>query len=70
VNSTARSIKLLAEHPYAKISFDKVIYTFALSLKNRNRRGRRDGSVVRSTGCPSKDQGSIPSIHMAAHNCL
>ena len=28
-------------------------------------------SVVKSTGCSSRDdQGSIPSTHMTAHNCL
>ena len=26
--------------------------------------------MVKSTGCSSEDLGSIPSTHMAAHNCL
>ena len=29
----------------------------------------RSGSVVKSTGCSSRETGSVPSIHMTAHNC-
>ena len=30
--------------------------------------GWRDGSVVKNTGCFSRDAGSILSIHLAAHS--
>lgn len=35
-----------------------------------NYSSRRDGSDVRTSDALSKDLGSIPSTHVAAHNCL
>lgn len=32
--------------------------------------GEMDGSVVKTPGCSSRGLRSIPSIHMAAYNCL
>lgn len=29
----------------------------------------RDGTVIKSTGCSSKNMVSIPSIHVTAYNC-
>lgn len=31
--------------------------------------GWREGSVEKSTGCPSRGRGLIPSSHVEAHNC-
>lgn len=50
------------------MSDDKIIMSgdlfLVLFLKNYSTRGWRNGSAVKSTGCPSEGPGSITSIHM------
>jgi hypothetical protein len=54
---------------------DLTVNTYNPTLRMLNQNGQKfswgwkDGSVISSTVL-SEDPGSIPSIHMAAHNCL
>ena len=46
-------------------------YTETLSQKNKtNNKSWRDGLVIKSTGCPPEDLGSISSAHVVTHNHL
>jgi hypothetical protein len=52
------------------INLDVKKKTDFITARKKYLRGWRDGSEVKSTGCSSRGQSSIPSTHMTVHSCL
>ena len=56
--------------PKAQQTWGGLTVTSAEMQSRSKSRGWRDGSAIKSTGCSSKDVGSIPNTHMVTHNYL